>query len=114
MWFFFFSSRRRHTRCGRDWSSDVCSSDLEPHVDFRLTTRGDLVVVDLDAHADRFEREHHVRADVLELVHRRYGEVALLVARLVAEVRPLRAALDAGVPRAGLGINEVVAAVVIL
>src|SRR5579872_6850745 len=26
--FVFFSSRRRHTRCGRDWSSDVCSSDL--------------------------------------------------------------------------------------
>src|SRR5207245_4383378 len=26
--FFFFSSRRRHTRCYRDWSSDVCSSDL--------------------------------------------------------------------------------------
>src|SRR3989442_15003265 len=25
---FFFSSRRRHTRCGRDWSSDVCSSDI--------------------------------------------------------------------------------------
>src|SRR5690554_4565337 len=25
---FFFSSRRRHTRCGRDCSSDVCSSDL--------------------------------------------------------------------------------------
>src|SRR5690554_6621894 len=25
---FFFSSRRRHTRCGRDWSSHVCSSDL--------------------------------------------------------------------------------------
>src|SRR5687768_18182095 len=24
---FFFSSRRRHTRCSRDWSSDVCSSD---------------------------------------------------------------------------------------
>src|SRR2546429_1609004 len=28
--FFFFSSRRRHTRCSRDWSSDVCSSDLYP------------------------------------------------------------------------------------
>src|SRR6266542_5729829 len=27
-YFFFFSSRRRHTRCYRDWSSDVCSSDL--------------------------------------------------------------------------------------
>src|SRR5258705_8349324 len=29
-WFpFFFSSRRRHTRCLSDWSSDVCSSDLD-------------------------------------------------------------------------------------
>src|SRR6266511_5182881 len=28
MFFFFFSSRRRHTRFSRDWSSDVCSSDL--------------------------------------------------------------------------------------
>src|SRR5206468_9707299 len=28
--FFFFSSRRRHTRSDRDWSSDVCSSDLKP------------------------------------------------------------------------------------
>src|SRR5216684_4874768 len=28
LYFFFFSSRRRHTRCSRDWSSDVCSSDL--------------------------------------------------------------------------------------
>src|SRR5690606_39716555 len=27
--FFFFSSRRRHTRFSRDWSSDVCSSDLQ-------------------------------------------------------------------------------------
>src|SRR5699024_11250842 len=26
--YFFFSSRRRHTRSKRDWSSDVCSSDL--------------------------------------------------------------------------------------
>src|SRR2546428_2444809 len=28
--FFFFSSRRRHTISDRDWSSDVCSSDLSP------------------------------------------------------------------------------------
>src|SRR3712207_6858507 len=28
LFFFFFSSRRRHTRYWRDWSSDVCSSDL--------------------------------------------------------------------------------------
>src|SRR2546429_3884363 len=34
VFFFFFSSRRRHTRCSRDWSSDVCSSDLSdgPHL----------------------------------------------------------------------------------
>src|SRR2546429_8424332 len=31
MYIFFFSSRRRHTRCSRDWSSDVCSSDLMLH-----------------------------------------------------------------------------------
>src|SRR5207237_3130117 len=29
--FFFFSSRRRHTRFKCDWSSDVCSSDLAPY-----------------------------------------------------------------------------------
>src|SRR5205809_3881456 len=33
IFFFFFSSRRRHTRCSRDWSSDVCSSDLDPAID---------------------------------------------------------------------------------
>src|SRR5438105_4257127 len=31
LFFFFFSSRRRHTRSTRDWSSDVCSSDLDHH-----------------------------------------------------------------------------------
>src|SRR5690606_40733626 len=30
---FFFSSRRRHTRFSRDWSSDVCSSDLDKYGD---------------------------------------------------------------------------------
>src|SRR5579885_2857379 len=41
--FFFFSSRRRHTRSKRDWSSDVCSSDLpsgieivDQHEDFAI------------------------------------------------------------------------------
>src|SRR5258707_5891471 len=35
---FFFSSRRRHTRYWRDWSSDVCSSDLQPGSGTRRTT----------------------------------------------------------------------------
>src|SRR5690349_11887440 len=36
--FFFFSSRRRHTRSLRDWSSDVCSSDLFEHLNLRDVT----------------------------------------------------------------------------
>src|SRR5699024_11462982 len=39
---FFFSSRRRHTRSKRDWSSDVCSSDLVGHL--RLDPRPGAVV----------------------------------------------------------------------
>src|SRR5256884_8840692 len=35
-YFFFFSSRRRHTRCSRDWSSDVCSSDLKQEIRERV------------------------------------------------------------------------------
>src|SRR5256885_10752314 len=36
-WFcFFFSSRRRHTRLQGDWSSDVCSSDLEVLIEARI------------------------------------------------------------------------------
>src|SRR5690606_39483825 len=43
--FFFFSSRRRHTRFSRDWSSDVCSSDLamaaRPHAQaFMISNAG--------------------------------------------------------------------------
>src|SRR5438067_2756736 len=50
--FFFFSSRRRHTRSKRDWSSDVCSSDLRrlPRVHrrpaVRLAPRGQVEVED--------------------------------------------------------------------
>src|SRR5699024_11661661 len=40
---FFFSSRRRHTRSKRDWSSDVCSSDLDPAVG-KLPGAGELLL----------------------------------------------------------------------
>src|SRR5207248_5688593 len=48
-YFFFFSSRRRHTRSYGDWSSDVCSSDLHlgavPHAQMKsLLTRADVVL----------------------------------------------------------------------
>src|SRR5207247_6619609 len=39
LFFFFFSSRRRHTRSTRDWSSDVCSSDLSGSTFATLSTR---------------------------------------------------------------------------
>src|SRR5256884_2459339 len=48
--FFFFSSRRRHTRCSRDWSSDVCSSDLSARVDWEGTfidPNGPNILIDL-------------------------------------------------------------------
>src|SRR6476620_12317236 len=56
LFFFFFSSRRRHTRYWRDWSSDVCSSDLDharqrhPYrrAFARLAVDGDCAVVGLD------------------------------------------------------------------
>src|SRR5438045_5315499 len=38
---FFFSSRRRHTRCLSDWSSNVCSSDLK---DLHLAQPGDVLL----------------------------------------------------------------------
>src|SRR5690349_16217173 len=50
-WIFFFSSRRRHTRSLRDWSSDVCSSDLQPI---------GLLGVDVQADIDR-ARQHRQR-----------------------------------------------------
>src|SRR5256885_11431172 len=37
---FFFSSRSRHTRLQGDWSSDVCSSDLDERQDFALEPLG--------------------------------------------------------------------------
>src|SRR5258707_7625245 len=48
---FFFSSRRRHTRYWRDWSSDVCSSDLGAGGDGPGHQQSQLIVV------ARFERQ---------------------------------------------------------
>src|SRR2546421_10431436 len=51
MFFFFFSSRRRHTRSDRDWSSDVCSSDLTGDSGNGMThgTIAGMLIVDLIA-----------------------------------------------------------------
>src|SRR5438132_9514807 len=54
--FFFFSSRRRHTRSLCDWSSDVCSSDLDGAVDQAIT-----------AFAEDVERLKALEAEVADL-----------------------------------------------
>src|SRR5690606_39619298 len=48
---FFFSSRRRHTRFSRDWSSDVCSSDLTEET--LLAVPGNPLDLDFVGHARR-------------------------------------------------------------
>src|SRR5690349_23693157 len=62
---FFFSSRRRHTRSLRDWSSDVCSSDLFTYlaVDsiFMMPQLGVLSGVHEQAAAQVFERDCLIR-----------------------------------------------------
>src|SRR5579883_1296969 len=53
IFFFFFSSRRRHTRFSRDWSSDVCSSDLRLRADLHAVADLGLVLhADLAGHHD--------------------------------------------------------------
>src|SRR2546421_5963490 len=51
-YFFFFSSRRRHTRSDRDWSSDVCSSDLFSLVATQRVGRRVLINFDFAASSD--------------------------------------------------------------
>src|ERR1041385_7797584 len=66
----FFSSRRRHTRCSRDWSSGVCSSDLPGFVsdchDADLLERLEAVRDEAGA--------HHVDASGARSEERRVGK----------------------------------------
>src|SRR5438445_1181826 len=76
LWFFFFfSSRRRHTRYWRDWSSDVCSSDLpdiirvcgEPNVLPSSTNPTRPYTVNtLDEHLDMLMVCHHLDKNIPE------------------------------------------------
>src|SRR3989449_1688423 len=64
---FFFSSRRRHTRCSRDWSSDVCSSDLErpEQIDARLDQEREADAGDVGALRVREASPHPARQSQL-------------------------------------------------
>src|SRR5690606_40889742 len=95
---FFFSSRRRHTRFSRDWSSDVCSSDLAHHNHFpgppeareagnlaahRVGRTGEVVVVGADGLL-RTESPRTEEADVQigRASCRERGEIAVVAAAL--------------------------------
>src|SRR5205809_7291754 len=69
--FFFFSSRRRHTRCSRDWSSDVCSSDLA-RSDRERDAREQRRVAEVHAHAAERDLAHGCALDRSE--ERRVGK----------------------------------------
>src|SRR5690625_7992817 len=78
---FFFSSRRRHTRWPRDWSSDVCSSDLNGYIieeqnDFTVTDKGEKYFHDFEINLDslRKERRHFTRKCLDRSEERRVGK----------------------------------------
>src|SRR2546430_13340803 len=78
MWvfcFFFFSSRRRHTRFDCDWSSDVCSSDLSTFIFPAIVDRSPIVVaVGSAGHAPVLARR--VREQIEALLPERLGALA--------------------------------------
>src|SRR5256885_7151275 len=65
--FFFFSSRRRHTRLQGDWSSDVCSSDLPEREAHRRGGHRD--------HASRQKAEHQGVHDIVDEQQVRPGDL---------------------------------------
>src|SRR5439155_17192969 len=81
---FFFSSRRRHTRWPRDWSSDVCSSDLEREMDAArdpinkfgkfLMREGLLTQSELQKLRDEVDAEINDAADRARSEERRVGK----------------------------------------
>src|SRR6266542_5543776 len=73
MLFFFFSSRRRHTRCYRDWSSDVCSSDLRGEV-ASCVADDPQVVPDAVIRAVQTTAAREIAQRAVELAH---GQVAM-------------------------------------
>src|SRR5216684_7450675 len=85
--FFFFSSRRRHTRCSRDWSSDVCSSDLEDGLDHLESLA---IARRLDVAAARQEAQVFAQALQVAKTSRFVGAVEVGVSRGVGPEAGIR------------------------
>src|SRR5579871_4056509 len=88
MFFFFFSSRRRHTRSLRDWSSDVCSSDL-PEARMALVKPAQPCEVVLDSLPDK-----HLRGRVIEIGPRINKTKATATVKVKVEDADVRLAPD--------------------
>src|SRR5690625_8050426 len=72
VFFFFFSSRRRHTRWPRDWSSDVCSSDLTGRPFSSIATKVKKAVVHtLRSPVNKFRSEERREGKSVDLGGRR-------------------------------------------
>src|SRR5437870_8389371 len=74
--FFFFSSRRRHTRWPRDWSSDVCSSDLNHFLELLLPALKEMIV-DLGLTAEVIVADGGSRDGTAEAAQRRGARVVV-------------------------------------
>src|SRR3989440_6617789 len=69
---FFVSSRRRHTRSDRDWSSDVCSSDLK--LSLRASDTSELVLQDVCVAKDAvLPKSAGLKSPLMCLTQARYG-----------------------------------------
>src|SRR5215813_12655679 len=92
---FFFSSRRRHTRCGRDWSSDVCSSQPrgQPALGMAFYQRGELhrlrgefeLAEQAYREANHFGHEPQPGLALLRLAQGRVGAAQASIRRAVDE-----------------------------
>src|SRR5262249_2595894 len=80
------------------------SQCIESHVDFRLTSRRNFMVMHFHLNSDALERQDDFGSDILEVIHRGDGEVALFISRLVAQIW---AFLFAGIPEARLRVDVV-------
>src|SRR3712207_6503234 len=92
--FFFFSSRRRHTRYWRDWSSDVCSSDLREAAELPITPEQARSIASLL----RYAVSLNTTAGLVSPTQRRLATStyrAVELAALVLEGNPLDAAVEA-------------------
>src|SRR3712207_590212 len=81
---YFFSSRRRHTRYWRDWSSDVCSSDLK---DSGVLAMGTIVALGLLGFIDDFIKIRKARNLGLQKRAKFFGQLIIAIAFAVVAVQ---------------------------